>query len=124
MISALTGLLALGLPLWWTAMYASSAFRAWFVPDSEWPAFQSLLLPDLGLALITAAAAVVVRADRRPASLFACATGAWGYATVYTLSFWSRSGAPAAGLVLVSVACTIMIVCCYAVVAAPDHRRP
>jgi hypothetical protein len=122
-ISVLTALLALAVALWWVALYASVRFRGWFVPPPEWDAFQSLLLPDIGLALLTAAAAVVVRADRRPAGLFACVTGAWGYAMLYTLSWWSRAAAPVPGLVLMILATTLVIVCCHAVVATDSRRR-
>jgi len=66
MASALLGVVALAVPLGWAALYRNVRFRDWFVPESDWAAFQVLLLPDLALALLTGAAAVVVRTDQRP----------------------------------------------------------
>ena len=116
-MSVLLGLVALSVPVLWAALHRSARFREWFVPDMEWPAFQALLLPDLGLALFTAAAAVVVRVGHRPLGLLACAAGGWGYATLYTLSWTSRTAAPWLGLFVVSVGFVVVVVCCRAVVS-------
>jgi len=123
MASALLGVVALGVPLGWAALYRSVRFRDWFVPESDWAAFQVLLLPDLALALLTGAAAVVVRTEQRPLGLLACAAGAWGYATLCTLSWTSRTAAPWAGLIVTSIALVVIIVCARAVVSTGETHR-
>ena len=41
------GLCALAIPVWWIALFRSSAVRQLVMPPEAWPAFQAVLVPDL-----------------------------------------------------------------------------
>lgn len=78
---ALLILVAAAIPAWWVALFASEAFRSVFASADAWPALRVCLWPDLGLAAITGFAAL-----RPSVGVAATACGAWGYATLWTLS--------------------------------------
>jgi hypothetical protein len=120
--SLIAGVLAAAVPVWWIALHRSEAARRLFVPDEAWPAFQYVLVPDLALALVTAALAVQLSRGRASRGLFGVVIGAWGYATVYSIA-WARAvDAPVLGPATMVLALVILGVVWHGLVSARPAR--
>ena len=112
------GVLALAIPVWWVAMGRDVAFRALFVPSTEWATLRSFLVPDLALAVLAAAAAMMPTRGRTRGLLAAAATGGWGYATIWTCSAWVVGTVTAASAVSMLIGAGIVIIASYALVSS------
>ncbi len=100
---AFVGFCAVGIPAWWLALHYSPVVRELFVPAESWRGFQTLLLPDLLLAVACGLLASQLVRGRFSNALVGVTFGAWGYATVYSISWTVSEGAPWLGPMLMVV---------------------
>lgn len=113
-VLVLTGM---SVPLWWLALFASSAFRDRFVPTTSWPALTPFLLPDLGLAALTIMCGLHGLGGRLSPLLAGLACGAWVYATLWTIGAMFSRDIHAAGVVLMLLATVLVAFCCHGLVS-------
>ena len=117
------GLCALAIPVWWIALFRSSAVRQWFMPPEAWPAFQAVLVPDLLLATACAIVAAQMVRGRFSSALFGATWGAWAYATAYTIGWAPSVGAPLSGPALMIAALAGLSTVWYAVPPTRATRK-
>ena len=109
---------AVAVPAWWVALYASESFRGVFVQPDDWAGLRSFLPADVGLTILTAVTGMrALRTDvsRTMAGLTA---GAWGYATLWSVGAAIAGVLSALGAATMLVAFALVSTACHAPVSA------
>lgn len=119
---SLCGLGAL-VPAWWVALHASEPFRTLFVMPGEWERFRPFAHADAGLAILTGYAGVRGLTGSLTRSVGGWTTGAWGYATLWSVGAAMSGSAPALGAVLMGAALVIVVFACHALVSTGGADR-
>jgi hypothetical protein len=113
--AAFVGACAVAIPVWWLVLFLSPGWRGVFVPEGSWPAFRTVVVPDLLLAIATAIVAVQLRRGHVPV-LLATVLGGWVYATAFAVAWAIDAGASASGPLLMIGALAGFILVWHAVV--------
>ena len=108
---------------WWIGLHANESFRALFVHPNEWDRFRPFAYADAGLAALTFMAGVRGLAGVVSPTLVGLATGAWCYATLWSVGAVRSGTLPALGGVLMVIALVVVAVAGHALVSPSRADR-